>query len=544
MNIKSIIASSAMILTFASLATADPFTDVPASHWAYDAVKSMADKGVIQGFPDNSFKGESKVTRYQMAMMISQALVNISEKRGNVSNGDLMNVERLTVEFADELALLGIKVSSLEDNMQVLKDDVSSIKQDVDKIKSNFKNGGIEKIKLSGDLFVHNYGTEIKNGAHLHRTGTKLRLKLDAQVDENVKAVARWRIVDNNNTDFGPVGVRGAAWNGTNHASGEVDNAYLQINDMFRFHGDFIFGRRFMTHGHCLVMNDTADVISYIKRCGDVDLAANVFFKRQNNDDTHNIWNINADTKFRGHDMYLGLYYLTYDATEAKNILGQPADPDFAGNPKEYDLEYGSKGDLGNNGYWSYDFSTVYQHVDDAKIKTNNERTDRDGFILHGGINWDSKEEWAAKFAYTMVDDEANMGTIVSYDERFMDSTENPLEDIMRDARYTNNIRAIRQYVNNLQDIKVQVEYIPRNNNKHYLRLAYDLVEPKSSSKDSTLFTAGNGNSDKADVFSAEYRYRLAENTRFRAGYTDFKYGSGNSDRDYKVYWTELYSQF
>ena len=67
---------------------------------------------------------------------------------------------------------------------------------------------------------------------------------------------------------------------------------------MFRFHGDFIFGRRFMTHGHALVMNDFADVISYIKRCGDVDLALNAFFKRQNNKDYRNVWNINADTKF------------------------------------------------------------------------------------------------------------------------------------------------------------------------------------------------------------------------------------------------------
>ena len=47
MKNTSIFASAAMILATAAIASANPFSDVPASHWAYDAVNSMAEKGII-----------------------------------------------------------------------------------------------------------------------------------------------------------------------------------------------------------------------------------------------------------------------------------------------------------------------------------------------------------------------------------------------------------------------------------------------------------------------------------------------------------------
>ena len=550
MNLKSIIASAAMIIAFTTVASAEPFSDVPTSHWAYEAVDSMAEKGIVQGFPDGTFKGNTNVTRYQMAMITAQALANISEKGGKLAGNDLNSLEKLTVEFADELALLGVKVNSLEDNMQVLKDDVSGLKSDVDYIKSNYGKNGLQKVKLSGDFLIRNYGAKMKDVASFHRTGSQLRLQMDAQIDENVKAVARWRMIDDNNNDFGAAGMPGAAWNGANHATANVDVAYLEIKDMFRFHGDFIFGRRFMTHGHGFMLNGYYDTVSYIKRCGDIDLAANVIFGRQGNLDTHPWVNINADTKYRGHDLYFGLIYnsankgaLNDNITNYNNMNNQNR-PLYDKNPKEFVVETGAKGDLGNNGYWSYDFSGLYLKATDCKADANNRRTkDIDGFVLHGAINWDSKEEWTGKIAYTSVDNEISLPNAISYDERYIDSSENPLEDVIRDSRYMGFFNT----VSNIQDIKIQFEYIPRNNNKHYLRVAYDLVSRKHDDSLSTFFDAGPNTCDDTDVLNVEYRYRLAENTRFRAGYTNFKYGSGNLHAgcsDYNIFWTEILSRF
>ena len=93
-------------------------------------------------------------------MITAKMIANVEQMGGNgsVSKTDLQTLEKLTVEFADELALLGVKVTALEDDMQVVKEDVAGLKKDVDGIKSYMKNGGMEKVRLSGDMLVRNYG--------------------------------------------------------------------------------------------------------------------------------------------------------------------------------------------------------------------------------------------------------------------------------------------------------------------------------------------------------------------------------------------------
>ncbi len=558
MNIKSIIASSAMIIAGAAIASADMFTDVPASHWAYQAVNSLSSQGIIEGFPDNTFKGNQNVTRYQLALMTAKLLAKAEQ--GGLDSNNVNTLEKLTVEFADELALLGVKVTSLEDDMQVLKDDVAGLKTDMNTIKSSFSNGRIERVKLSGEMLVRHTSIDEKELGRDVRTGTKLRLRMDAQVAENVKAVARWNVV-NNNHDTAAAGFPGAAWNGSNHATSDVDTAYLQINDMFGFGGDFTFGRRFLSHGHGLVINNFQDAITYNKTSGDVELSFNLIFDDNIGGQTHNLWNINADTKFRGHDLYLGLYYFSLTKDSLADSYAA-IDPHYFDNLDDNsgvtDIEFGGKGDLGNNGYWSYDLGAVYQINKNFKQKDSDptQYDDEKGWMLHGAINWDSKEQWAMKVAYTMVEDEAYMRNI-SFDERYNDGIESPLEDIMRGGNFDKNYAfadGMNNYiVSNIQDVKIQVEYRPSKNSKHYFRLAYDMVQAKDDKKPSNFFNGGDNMSDKADVINAEYRYRIAENTRIRLGYTSFKYNNGDDvnlatsadhHRDYGMFWAELYSRF
>ena len=47
---------------------------VPFDHWAYDAVEALRDQGLIIGFPDESFRGDCPLTRYEFAMLISRLL--------------------------------------------------------------------------------------------------------------------------------------------------------------------------------------------------------------------------------------------------------------------------------------------------------------------------------------------------------------------------------------------------------------------------------------------------------------------------------------
>ena len=60
------------------------FPDVPKDHWAYSYVKSLADRGLLEGYPDGEFKGDRSMTRYEFAAIIYRALQN-----GAPINGDM-----------------------------------------------------------------------------------------------------------------------------------------------------------------------------------------------------------------------------------------------------------------------------------------------------------------------------------------------------------------------------------------------------------------------------------------------------------------------
>ena len=99
-----------------TFAAANPFSDVPTDHWAYDAVSTLAADGVIEGYGDRSFKGSEKVTRYEMAQMIAKAMA-----KTNVSGNDKALLDKLAAEFADELNNLGVRVANLERNADKVK---------------------------------------------------------------------------------------------------------------------------------------------------------------------------------------------------------------------------------------------------------------------------------------------------------------------------------------------------------------------------------------------------------------------------------------
>ena len=540
MKNTSIIASAAMLLAGAAIASANPFSDVPASHWAYQAVNSMAEKGIIQGFPNGTFKGNQNVTRYQLAMITAKMIANVENCGGSVSKTDLQTLEKLTVEFADELALLGVKVTALEDDMQVVKEDVAGLKKDVDGIKSYMKNGGVEKVKLSGDMLVRNYGFHGEIGDNEkkeHKTESLLRLQLDAQVDENITARARWNMIENDGDN---------EWHGFNKSTGEVEVAYLQIKDMFGFGGDFKFGRDWLQHGHGFVMHNYTDAVNYTKRCGDVDLALNVIFERQglreSTEDTYNVWNINADYSYKGHDMYLGIYH-------GDDVVVN------ADNKKRSVVEFGSTGKLtNNNDKVTYDIAAVYSTLEDGKLN-NGKPEDEEGWLGHVAVNYDSKEQLTAKIAYTFADDESNAAINAENYNSYLDRDQTIFEDIMLASIAGGNSVFDRwTSFKNLKDIKVQVGYTLKNADKHSFRLAYDNVQNDKDDQP-TIF---NNNADlanylkdvEANIITFEYQYKLAENTRIRLGYQNSKIegknGAGASLEDVKsnLFYTEIYSRF
>ena len=108
---KSLVLAMAMALgVTASAYAANPFSDVPAGHWAYDSINKLAAAGVIEGYGDATFGGDKLMTRYEMAQIVAKAMAKGAD------------VDKLAAEFADELDNLGVRVANLEkkaDNVKV-----------------------------------------------------------------------------------------------------------------------------------------------------------------------------------------------------------------------------------------------------------------------------------------------------------------------------------------------------------------------------------------------------------------------------------------
>ncbi|HIX84568.1 MAG TPA: putative porin [Candidatus Megamonas gallistercoris] len=110
-----------MILTTAAttgitFAASNPFSDVPTDSWAYEAVNQLAHDGVIDGYPDGTYRGQKNMTRFEMAQIVARAMT-----KTDLSKADKATVDKLAAEFSEELNNLGVRVSDLEKKSDNLK---------------------------------------------------------------------------------------------------------------------------------------------------------------------------------------------------------------------------------------------------------------------------------------------------------------------------------------------------------------------------------------------------------------------------------------
>ena len=170
-----------------TFAAANPFSDVPADHWAYDAVAQLAQDGVIEGYGDTTFQGDKNITRYEMAQMVAKAMA-----KTDVSAADKAMIDKLAAEFADELNNLGVRVSNLERNADMVKWN--------GKVEYTYTserwNDNDESDKTNNDnvLFRLEPSAEVNDHWHVNaRLDANTNLAKDEGVDEsNVKLKRVW----------------------------------------------------------------------------------------------------------------------------------------------------------------------------------------------------------------------------------------------------------------------------------------------------------------------------------------------------------------
>lgn len=220
----AVLAVVAAVAFAAPALAANPFMDVPAGHWSYDAVAQLAARGVVSGYPDGAFKGAQPATRYEMASVVARALANVDAEKA--SKQDLEMLKKLVMEFKDELDALGVKVNKIDKRVAVLEDRLGGWKlRGTLRFDAKFTDSDMNQSNWIGGAKSDNQFTK-----------EKFRLFLSKQIDENTSFQTEYR-----------AGAWAKSWNsGSTKGMNELGATSWQkvfIKTKLPYDVDFRFGR-------------------------------------------------------------------------------------------------------------------------------------------------------------------------------------------------------------------------------------------------------------------------------------------------------------
>ena len=292
-QLAAIFAATAVLGVTTAFA-ANPFSDVTPDSWAYQAVSQLANAGIVNGYPDGTFKGQNNITRYEMAQMVAKAMAN--QDRANAEQQAMIN--RLADEFSNELNNLGVRVARLEDR--------------------------VGNVKVTGDARLRYRDAEHEKS----KFDARARVQFNAKVNDRTDAVVR---LSSGNFELGN------SQNGGN-ANATIDRAY--VNHKFGERVSLKAGRFGQVIGGGLAFDGTFDGAQFNAGNDKVNFQAAYGYmvsgeadgltKEQNVTNTY----LGLSGKLGKHTMVGGFYDRvntdgTINGNKYKNIYGFNADANF-----------------------------------------------------------------------------------------------------------------------------------------------------------------------------------------------------------------------
>ena len=268
---------------------ANPFSDVTPDSWAYQAVSQLANAGVINGYPDGTFKGQNNITRYEMAQMVAKAMAN--QDRANAEQQAMIN--RLADEFSNELNNLGVRVARLEDR--------------------------VGNVKVTGDARLRYRDAQDAKS----KFDARARVQFNAKVNDRTDAVVR---LTSGNFELGNSTTEG-------NANATIDRAY--VNHKFGERVSLKAGRFGQVIGGGLMFDGTFDGAQL--NVGNDKIQAQAAYgymvsgeaagltKEENVTDTY----LGLTGKVGKNTMVGGFYDRVNQSDDVKNIYGFNADANF-----------------------------------------------------------------------------------------------------------------------------------------------------------------------------------------------------------------------
>jgi len=273
---------TALGILVSSPLVADPTQDVPFTHWAYEAVQALVDQGIITGYPDNTFKGDRALSRYEFAAAVARALeampspeqlrgpqgppgapgakgepglkgeaglAGAKGEKGPPGPGLTEQeiaalVEGLTNEFKNELAALGQDVEGTKTKLADLDERTKALEKSGRQVHV----GGSIKYRLGmiGKSDFFNQPSGLISGGFDALSAT---LSVEGDITDQAYGKVSWKIVDAPSA-LGLLEVRG------NPDPYWLDEAWLSFHTNWLHPTHWTLGRQFQKYGLGLLVNN------------------------------------------------------------------------------------------------------------------------------------------------------------------------------------------------------------------------------------------------------------------------------------------------
>lgn len=227
---KTLILTVFSLVFAVSYAFSVTLVDVPSGHWAEDAVQKLVDSGLVEGYPDGTYKGDRPMTRYEYAMVVSRMMDKMDAELcakddpdcagGGITEEQLNElkdiVEKLAAEFKDEIEALKVKVDENTTKIAGIEDKLSkslfnidmsgNIRQRIDVPNSDLTPSLLGNSFL-GQMYDPANNANGVNSTYTVDTGYEMApyLQLDGGAGEDVTFSIGLKQYFNNQTPVGPL---------------------------------------------------------------------------------------------------------------------------------------------------------------------------------------------------------------------------------------------------------------------------------------------------------------------------------------------------
>jgi hypothetical protein len=129
----------------------DNFPDVPANHWAYEALAKMKAEGLLVGYPDGLYRGPRPASRYELAVAMHAVYTNLK----NLIDGMQTQLDALKGINPQDIQNLKDQVANLQSQIDAMKgwgDDIAALKKATAEFDTELKALGVDVEAMKKDL--------------------------------------------------------------------------------------------------------------------------------------------------------------------------------------------------------------------------------------------------------------------------------------------------------------------------------------------------------------------------------------------------------